>query len=93
MGIAHPYISVTTHRAVPQRDSKEVTMERLVCTPEEAASMLVTSPDEIRRLIKVGEIPAYRNGTHYKIVISQLKEYIESRATKETKERRNHEQA
>jgi excisionase family DNA binding protein len=63
-------------------------MEKLVCTPNEAAKALGTSPDEIRRLIYIGEIPAYKNGTHYKIVISMLKDYIQSKAIKETAERR-----
>lgn len=63
-------------------------MERLVCTPEQAAHALITSPDEVRRLIKTGELPAYRQGTNWKIVITQLQRYIEDRATRETKERR-----
>ena len=64
-------------------------MERLICTPQEAAEALVTSPDKVRELIAKGEIPAYREGTHYKIVISQLHEYIRARANEETERRKN----
>lgn len=60
---------------------------RLVVTPNEAAQMLVTSPDEIRRLIREGELPAYRTGSNYKIVIKQLESYIEERAERERRER------
>lgn len=65
-------------------------MKRLVCTPAEAAEALVTSPDKIRELIQSGELPAYREGRNFKIVISLLQEYIEERAGRETKERREH---
>lgn len=63
-------------------------MKRLVCTPAEAAEALVTSPDKVRELIQNGELPAYREGRNFKIVISLLEEYIEERAFKETEERR-----
>lgn len=62
-------------------------MEKLVATPDEAARMLATSPNEIRTLIIRGELPAYKSGRNYKIVISQLQDYIETKALRETKER------
>ena len=64
-------------------------MDRLICTPAEAAQALVTSPDKVRSLIECGEIPAYREGRNYKIVISQLEEYIRSRAERETEGRKH----
>ena len=63
-------------------------MEKLICTPEEAAQALVTIPDKVRELIRNGELPAYRQGTHFKIVISHLKDYIEAKARAETEGRR-----
>ena len=64
-------------------------MKRLVCTPAEAAEALVTSPDKVRELIQSGEIPAYREGRNFKIVISLLQVYIEERAMGETERRKN----
>ena len=64
-------------------------MDRLICTPAEAAEALVTSPDKVRELIQSGELPAYREGRNFKIVISQLHEYIQNRATEETERRKN----
>lgn len=64
-------------------------MEKLVCTPEEAAKALVTSPDKVRELIKRGELPAYQQGTHFKIPISLLSDYIERRAVEESERRKN----
>lgn len=64
-------------------------MKRLVCTPAEAAEALVTSPDKVRELIQTGELPAYREGRNFKIVISLLQEYIEERAINETERRKN----
>lgn len=48
----------------------------------------MTSQSNILNLIRDGKIPAYRDGRNYKIVISQLQEYIEQRAISETKERK-----
>ena len=64
-------------------------MERLVCTPAEAAEALATSPSKVRELIANGELKAYREGKNFKIVITQLREYIETRATEETERRKN----
>ena len=64
-------------------------MERLVCTPAEAAEALATSPSKVRELISTGELKAYREGKNFKIVITQLREYIETRATEETERRKN----
>ena len=63
-------------------------MDRLVCTPAEAARALATNPDTIRELIHSGELPAYQNGTHFKIVIADLEEYIRNRASAETGKRK-----
>ena len=66
-----------------------VLIKRLVCTPAEAAKALATSPNKVHELLERGEIPAYREGRNYKIVISLLQDYIEERAINESKERRN----
>ena len=63
-------------------------MERLVVTPEEAAGMLITSPSEIRRLIHEGELPAYKSGRNFKIVIAQLQQYVERKAIEEAERRK-----
>lgn len=63
-------------------------MDRLIVTPEEAAKMLVTSPDEIRSWIHEGLLPAYQTGRNYKIVITQLQKFIEAKAEYETERRR-----
>ena len=63
-------------------------MDRLICTPQEAAEALATRPAKVRELLDRGEIPAYKEGRNYKIPIVLLEEYIVTRAHKETEERR-----
>lgn len=63
-------------------------MDRLVCTPQQAAEALATRPSKVRELLDRGEIPSYREGRNYKIPISLLEEYVVTRAWKETDERR-----
>lgn len=65
-------------------------MERLICTPAEAAEALATRPSKVRELLDHGDIPAYKEGRNYKIPIKLLENYIAERAYKETEERRNH---
>ena len=64
-------------------------MERLVVTPQEAADMLATSPNNIYPLLETGVIPAYRQGSYWKIPVHSLKEYVISLAHNEAQERRN----
>ena len=66
----------------------EIDMERLVVTPQEAAEMLATSPNNIYPLLESGDIPAYRQGSFWKIPVHSLKEYVISKAFNESKERR-----
>ena len=64
-------------------------MERLVVTPAEAADMLATSPNRIYTLLESGELPAYRQGSYWKIPVDILKTYVTEKAITESKERRS----
>lgn len=63
-------------------------MEALVYTSAEVAKLLRVSPDRVGRLLEDGEIPAYREGTNWKIPKTLLQAYIENRAMNEAKMRR-----
>ena len=62
-------------------------MEKLICTPSEAAEMLSIGIDHLYRLLESGEIPAFKVGTHWKIPIATLKEYVIERAIAEARKR------
>ncbi len=64
-------------------------MERLVVTPNDAAEMLATSPNKIYEMLEAGVLPAYKQGSYWKIPVHSLQEYVISKAHKEAKERRN----
>ena len=64
-------------------------MERLVVTPAEAAEMLATSPNKIYLLLESGELPAYRQGSYWKIPVATLSAYIVEKAINESEERRS----
>lgn len=65
---------------------------KLVISAAECAEALATTPNEVQKLLKSGELPAYRQGKNWKIPISLLQKYIEDKATKEAEERRKSEQ-
>ena len=66
---------------------KEVTMA-LIASAAEAAKLLKTDTHTVHRKLRTGEIPAYREGTNWKIPIDLLKATIENRAIEEAKERK-----
>jgi excisionase family DNA binding protein len=51
-------------------------MEKLVVSPCEAAKMLATRPDNIRKLCESGEISHYKVGRNIKIPVKILEEYV-----------------
>lgn len=63
-------------------------MEKLVTTPEKAAEMLATSPNNIYPMLESGELPAYKQGSYWKIPVVSLQEYVVSKAHAEARERR-----
>lgn len=66
---------------------KEQTMA-LIVSAAEAAKLLKTDTHTVHRKLRTGEIPAYREGTNWKIPIDLLKATIESKAIEEARERR-----
>ena len=60
----------------------------MVVTASEAARLLRTRTEIIFKMIESGEIPAYRDGRNWKIPRSLLEAYVEERAMKEAKTRR-----
>ncbi len=60
----------------------------LIVSAAEAAKLLKTDTHTVHRKLQTGEIPAYREGTNWKIPIDLLKVTIENQAIKEAKERR-----
>lgn len=66
----------------------------LIVSAAEVAKLLKTDTHTVHRKLQTGEIPAYREGTNWKIPIDLLKATIENRAIEEAKERRKiHEEA
>lgn len=66
---------------------KEQTMA-LIVSAAEAAKLLKTDTHTVHRKLRTGEIPAYREGTNWKIPLDLLKVTIENRAIEEAKERK-----
>ena len=60
----------------------------LIVSAAEAAKLLKTDTHTVHRKLRTGEIPAYREGTNWKIPLDLLKVTIENRAIEEAKERR-----
>ena len=63
-------------------------MERLVITAAEAAESLQLSKARMLEMLDHGEVPAYRDGTSWKIPIALLEKYVMDRAIREADERR-----
>lgn len=63
-------------------------MEPLVISAAEAAKLLATSPNVVLEKLKTGEIPAYKDGTNWKIPVELLKIRINGKALEESEERR-----
>lgn len=61
---------------------------KLVLTAEEVAKELREGVGKTLEKLESGEIPAYREGTHWKVPAKLLERYIENKALTETKERR-----
>lgn len=61
---------------------------KLLLTAQEASSLLRERTSTTLRRLEEGEIPAYREGTQWKIPCDLLKNYVESKALSETRERR-----
>lgn len=55
-------------------------MEKLVVSPVEAARLLATRPDTIRKLCEAGEISHYKVGRNIKIPVKILEEYVINKA-------------
>lgn len=66
----------------------KVKLEPLVVSAIEAAEMLRTRVDVVYRLLEVGEVPAYRIGSNWKVPITKLQQYVEERAEAEAYERK-----
>ena len=64
-------------------------MEALVVSPSEARKMLVISSNRMYEMLESGELPAYKEGTSWKIPVQSLKHYITQRAEEESRRRRN----
>ena len=60
----------------------------LVLTADEAAKEIRTGQKTVLDKLESGEIPAYREGTHWKIPRKLLEQYVENKALSETRERR-----
>lgn len=67
----------------------KTTIEPIVYSAGEAAAALKCDPGAVLDKLKRGEIPAYREGTYWKIPKTLLQAYIESEAIKEAKERKS----
>lgn len=63
-------------------------MEAIVVRISDAAAMLATSPNKVTKLVKAGELEAYRDGNNWSIPIKSIHRYAEDRAAKEAAERR-----
>lgn len=62
--------------------------KNLVLTAEETAKVIRESQKSTLIKLETGEIPAYREGSHWKVPRKLLEQYIENKALVETKERR-----
>ena len=63
-------------------------MEKMVVSATEAAKLLKVRPNLLIAQLEAGEIPAYKEGTNWKIPADLLRATIENRAIKEAQERR-----
>ena len=63
-------------------------MEIIILTGEEVARTLKISREQAYDRLERGEIPAYRDGRSWKIPKRLLTEYVESKALREAKERK-----
>lgn len=63
-------------------------MEKIIARISEAAEMLCTSPNTIKRILEEGKLPAYREGRCWSIPVTAIKRYAEERAESEAAERR-----
>lgn len=61
---------------------------KLLLTAQEASELLRERTSTTLKRLESGEIPAYRQGTQWKIPCDLLKHYIEAKALSETRERR-----
>ncbi len=63
-------------------------MEKLVLRVSEAASALATGEDEVRHLLRSGELASYRTpGGHWRIPTRALEAFIERRVSEEAASR------
>lgn len=62
--------------------------DSLVLTASETSKVLRISNARTLDMLESGEIPAYRDGTDWKVPVSLLNSYIENKAINQTKERR-----
>lgn len=63
-------------------------MDVLVVSAAEAAKMLSIKAATLHEELETGRLKAYRDGRNWKIPVEALHEYVNTRATNETKERR-----
>ena len=66
----------------------KTTVEPMVYSQQDAAKALKCNVDAVREKLLRGEIPAYKDGSYWKIPITLLQAYIENEAIREAKERR-----
>lgn len=65
-----------------------MTMERLIVTPDECATLLREKKCRVMDYLESGEIPAYRSGSYWKIPLKTLEHYIENKAISEARARK-----
>ena len=63
-------------------------MNRLIIDVEETSGLLRCRKAEVYELLESGELPAYREGSRWKIPLSTLERYVEERAISEARARR-----
>lgn len=61
---------------------------KLIVSASEAAVLLRERPAKTLERLEAGELPAYREGTAWKIPYELLKNYVEAKALAETRTRR-----
>lgn len=66
----------------------KTTVEPIVYSQQDAAKALKCNVDAVRDKLMRGEIPAYKDGTYWKIPKTLLQAYVENEAIREAKERR-----
>jgi len=63
-------------------------MDKLVVSAAEAAKLISTSQETVLKMIRDGEIKAYRSGKGWKIPVQLLQTAVIDKAVQETRERR-----